>query len=167
MPDQLCSSVAEEGYLRECPDGIVIVGEISERQVLALRDLWGSWTAEKGVEFQVDVWCRYMAHMIRGGRFMPLVAFDGEKPVGMVECQWAIDPFDGKKTGYGDHAYVLPKYRKGALFTEMVAVMAEVADAWKTEAESLPVAMDAQFLIPLYESYGFKVSGTLMRRTHD
>jgi GNAT superfamily N-acetyltransferase len=154
-------------YLRTTPDGYEIRGEITERQMLALHALWAAWIEAEGAEFHPDVWVAYMQHMVQSGRWFPLVAYDGDEPVGMVECLWQMDPFDGKKTGQGDHAYVLPEHRTAGLFTEMVAAMSDVADMWGTETEVLAVAMDAQFLVPLYEKYGFKVSGTLMRRKHD
>ena len=155
-----------ESLAVQTTDGLEIRGVIDERQIMALRDLWTAWTEEKGDGFHPEAWVPYMKTMISSGHYLPLVAYEGDTPVGMVECLWNTDPFTGLKTGFGDHAYVLPEYRSGGLFTELVAAMAAVAERWGTEAEGLPIAKDAQFLIPLYETYGFEVSGTIMRRKH-
>ena len=153
-----------ETYHRQTPDGYDIWGRIDEQQVLALELLWKSWIAEKGCEYHPEIWVNYMRNMLQSGHYMPLVAYDGDTPVGMVEAMWTWDPFHGMKHGMGDHAYILPEHRKAGLYTEMVMALSDMADRWQTETESLPVAEDAKFLMPLYETYGFTLSGYLMRR---
>lgn len=145
-----------------------IRGVLDEKQFAGLAYLWKQWREEIGEEFHREAWNDYMVVQIASERYLPLIAFTKDDiAVGMVECSWMIDPFTGLKTGYGDHAYVLRSYRKMNLFAGLVSAMSDVAKLWECEAECLPVAMDTQYLIPLYEGYGFNQSGIIMRRNHE
>ena len=151
-------------YYLETPDGLVIRGAVDDRQMIALFTLWQQWTEEEGQEFKVQAWAEYMFGMIKTGHYTPLVVYDGDTPVGMVECSWTIDPFDGTKHGFGDHAYVIKAYRRTTLFAQLVDACMEVSDTWETAHQTLPVDMDVEFLMKVYERKGFRLSGFLMTR---
>lgn len=137
---------------------------LDEEHLRAVLDLWEAWALEDEVEtYDENRMVRTLAHHIQNGVWLPVVLWDCEKPVGMVEVLVFEDPFTGEITAYGDHAYLRPEYRGVRDFEKLVDGAVFVADVFGATARVLPVGVKTTFLKPLYERKGFKIDGYVMR----
>ncbi|WP_079479132.1 GNAT family N-acetyltransferase [Halobacillus salinus] len=88
-----------------------------------------------------------------------LVAFDGEKPVGIVLN--SIYMVDGKKTSYNGGTAVHPDYRGKGVGRQLVQKSVDLFEEKEVEVSVLEAISDNDGAISLYESYGYKVDDNL------
>ena len=148
-------------------NGVEVRAAIDEAQVVALHGLWALWAAEEEHDFSSLAWAGYLQRMIATGHYMPLVALDDSKPVGMVECLVDVDPMDGKVVGFADHAYVAPEWRNLGVFAKLAIFANNIGKMIGVERTVIPVSVKSEFLRDFYREFGFEVSGYLMRRDED
>ena len=153
-----------EAALKVEPREVEVTVGLDEPQLRGMLELWQAWTKEEGRVLNTDTWARYVHGRIGSGSFLPIVAWDGNIPVGMAEFGVQVDPFTDQVTGFGDHLYVLPEYRREGVFAAIYRAAEALAWIFDTEAHVLPVSVRAGFLRPYYEREGFKVVGHVMRR---
>ena len=142
---------------------VVSIG-LDECHLRAILALWRAWAEEDGVEsYSEQRMAQSLANRIRQGCWLPVVAFDGEHPVGMVEVMVLKDPFTGEITAYGDHAFLRPEYRGIKVFEQLALGAILIADVFGATSRILPMGTKTWFLKSLYERLGFEVSGYVMR----
>jgi GNAT superfamily N-acetyltransferase len=137
---------------------------IDAPQLLAVMALWASWTNERGLDYDEGRVAQYLYNAISGGGWLPIVAYVGDTPVGMVETRVEMDPFTGELTGWGDRAYVLPEYRSAGVFRCLYEGCDFVGKMMGTEAQGLTVSAESGFLLDFYKDRGFREVGWIMRR---
>ena len=147
------------------PPPIEVAVGIDEPQIRAVLSLWADWAEEEGIEtYDERRLAMSLARRIHDGVWMPVVAWAGEFPVGMVEVMVLEDPFSGDITAYGDHAYLAEGYRGQGAFDALVQGAIFIAEVLGATVQILPVGTKTRFLMPLYERYGFETAGYVMRR---
>lgn len=87
------------------------------------------------------------------------LAFDGEKPVGIVLN--SIQKVDGRKTSYNGGTAVHPDYRGQGVGRELVQASMDLFQEKGVEVSLLEAIADNEKAIRLYESYGYKVDDRL------
>jgi GNAT superfamily N-acetyltransferase len=148
------------------PGPVEVSIALDEAHLRAVLALWAAWADEEGVETYDELrMARSLANRIQTGVWLPVVAWDLNTPVGMVETAIFEDPFTGEVTGYGDHAYVLQEYRKARVFEQLVDGAILVGQVFGATVQILPMGTKTWFLKSLYERHGFEVSGYVMKRT--
>jgi GNAT superfamily N-acetyltransferase len=147
---------------------ITISHEINEDQFMHQRALYIAWALEEGHEFSDTGWAKRVIGLTKAGQLCPVVAYCEGEAIGTVEFMYDADPFDGKVSSYGDHAYVVPEWRNAGVFQMLMDECEMLSAACGCQREIIPVAADdtegAGFLRHYYEERGFKCSGFIMRR---
>ena len=144
--------------------GVEVAVGLDEEQLHGVLDLWKAWMEERGVEWAPERVARYLYMAISAGNWLPVIAWDGDTPVGMTETRFEIDPFTGHLTGWGDRAYVLPEYRTEGVFRGLVEGCFFMGVIMGTEVDGLTVSSESMFLKRFYEKHGFREFGIMMRR---
>jgi len=138
---------------------------IDRHNLEGLHDLWTAWVKEEGRELNDEIWSIYMTSLVGSGTYVPLVVWDGDKPVGMVDMLFSICPFYGKTQTNGDHLYVLPEYRKQGVFNLMARNLEAASKFLGADLEFVPVGQsNIGWLDGYYERRGFKPAGVVLRR---
>jgi len=149
--------------MAEGPLSVDVVVGLDERAIRAAFWMWEMVSAEKGKPFDQDRVARYFAGRIEKGSLLPIIAWDGENPIGMVFLSVDEDPFTGEMTAFGDHAFVRPEYRRDGIYRMLVDAGMQAARLCGCEAILAPVGHDAGFLRAFYSERGFQEAGVFMR----
>jgi GNAT superfamily N-acetyltransferase len=129
----------------------------------ALYGLWRAWCYEEGNALDETAWAAHIVDRVMSASFMPIIMYDGEKAIGVCDATFFTDPMTGEFTCFGDHAYVLPEYRKGSVMRKLFESFLAVAQLCGATRCCGPVdSKKAAFLQHLYEQYGGEQVATLM-----
>jgi GNAT superfamily N-acetyltransferase len=145
---------------------ITVCCELTDRQLRDLYSLWSTWAEETGYPPPPPkTWCQHVVNRIHSGSICPIIARDGDYPVGCVDVTQFLDPFTGLKTAMGDHAYVRPEYRGRGVFKQMMDAALFAGALYEAERLTMPVStIDAPFLQRLYEKQGFRHTCNVLER---
>lgn len=136
---------------------------IDAEQIRALYDLHAAWAAEQGSEIDSDAWVENVRGAAGSGRFLPWVAWDGERPVGCAELHLIYDPISRKTAACGERGFVLPEYRSRGVFESITESMLAYAETLGVHAERM--SADTDWMRDFYGRYGFAPVSTCMGRT--
>ena len=130
--------------------------------------LWCAWAAEQGREPHVEMWLQTISNRVSTGWWetpteptmaVPnswlLIARDAnrdDQPVGMVECFFAVDPYEGGMCEFADHAYVLPEYREAGVFSKLAHAALSLGELPGVRSQILPMEPDS-VLSHFYEEF--------------
>lgn len=146
---------------------IVASASIDIDQLGACYELWAEWTREEH-DHNLDTagWWANAMKLAQSQCFMPVVAWDGLKPVGMVELYTTYDPCARKVFAHGDHAFVSKEYRGEKVFSVLYDAIESCARIMGADEFVAPVGTvdPGPFLKKFYERRGFEARGYIMRR---
>ena len=157
----------EESYTKT--GEVAIRCEMSDRQLRDLYFVWCAWAKETGLGPPPPRdWSAYVVSRVHFGSIVPIIALDGDFPIGCIDCSYFIDPFTGKRTGSADHGFVGKEYRNTGVFKQMLDACELGIKVYECERIIIPVGLDdAAFLQPLYERHGFRHSVNVLERDED
>jgi len=151
------------------PPEIVVAAGTDREQLQALLSLSQLWALEEhGNDLIVELWAEHTRGKVSTGMWIPLIAWAGPEPVGMVEVSFFDDPGAHYRVGYGDHAFVKEEWRGFGAYRALYDAVHECGKIMGAEEGCIPVgATDeaGKFLKPMYERAGYHVGGYFMRRT--
>lgn len=133
----------------------------------ACFELWCQWAREEyGHNLDVQGWWAGAIPLYQQENFVPIIAWDGLVPVGMVEYYDMYDACRRAKMGHGDHAFVVKSHRGSRVFEALYDAIIDVAAERGCEELCAPVGVGgkADFLKGFYEKQGFEVRGHIMRK---
>ena len=131
-------------------------------QIQGAWTLWLQWCAEEGKpEPDYREFCEYVVGNAATGRWVYVLAWDGDEPVGMVEVALFYDPFEQKMVGVGDHAFVAAGYRGTGVFRQLADTACFLASELGATKLIAPANAEgrAAFTKQAYERMGFRVTG--------
>jgi GNAT superfamily N-acetyltransferase len=152
---------------KEVEPMIYATASVDTDQLGASYELWAEWTREDH-DHNLDTagWWRNAMVLAQSGAFMPIIAWDGLKPIGMVELYINYDPAARKMFAHGDHAFVREEYRGERVFRVLYDAIEACARFMGANEFVAPVGLDGPgpFLKDFYERQGFESRGLIMRR---
>jgi len=143
---------------------IEVAAGLDESQVCAAFELHREWAREEGHDLDEEAWAAEMQGLCSGGRYNLWVAWDGASPVGVTEAHLVYDAMKGEWVCYGERAFVLPKYRQGRVFDQIVRAGIEMMKFLNVRKFRAPSGIDehGEALRAYYASVGFKPVGMTM-----
>lgn len=137
---------------------------LDEPAVRAIFFLWELVSLEKGKPYDENRLAAYLMARVERGTLLPVVAWDGDEPVGFCCMMMDTDPFTGETTAFGDHAFVRVEWRGEGVFGDIAQAAADVAGFCSCDALLAPCGNESAFLLRHYENMGFEKAGYLVRR---
>lgn len=125
--------------------------------------LWAQWAEEIHTSFDERLWAKMMVARMMDGALIPIVAYDGDLPIGCVDGAVFRDPMGGALTGMGDHCYVVPSHRNASVARQLIAGCMFIRSFFKCERCIVPVTLrDAPFLERVHAESGFEPWSIIM-----
>lgn len=145
---------------------VVVVAGLDAKQVEAAWTLHQAFAAEQDQVADGQAWGAEVDALIRVGAYNVAVAWDGDKPVGVVEMHLAYDALSKTRIAWGKRAYVLPEYRQADIFKTIFDAGVRMSDALMVDVQRAIADTDwhGAVMKKFYESQGFKVVGYVMER---
>lgn len=145
---------------------VEVVAGLDATQLEAAWLLHKAFAEEKGLDMDEAVWIEEVKLLVAHGCFNVVVAWDGDKPVGVAEMHLEYDPFTRVLTSWGKRAYVLPEYRNTHIFGTIFRLGLNAAEFMGVTVCRAVAETDwyGQAMKKFYESQGLKAIGTIMER---
>lgn len=132
-----------------------------KEELEAVSLLWEVMVKEKNPDADRNLWLKMTETVFDSDMYFLMIAIEGEKIIGFIDCMDFMEPTTGKKHGVGQSFYIMPEYRDttvaGLLWNSMFA------HAQDTGVQTLELACYPD-MMRFWSRRGFKTEKIIMRR---